>query len=208
MRLGMYTDAGLLTCARYPGSLGHEEQDAATFARWGVGAQSVIALGVNAQSTITLACECARASNRPAQGHDLPSHRVSLCHCTCRVFEGGQLLGGSSDGCAALHSNGVRMRWCGMTVGMLFYSRVLIQLTDLPPLHICELHHALPPRNAQLLPVSHTLPAGVLFRAAAPHCCTRCAPGVWVRPGWAGAVKLELPPGEPLTTYGPSGPAC
>ncbi|KAK9242916.1 glycoside hydrolase superfamily [Lipomyces tetrasporus] len=33
---GMYSDAGSYTCARYPGSLGYEEQDAKTFASWDV----------------------------------------------------------------------------------------------------------------------------------------------------------------------------
>ena len=33
---GMYSSAGKYTCARYPGSLGMEKQDAATFAGWGV----------------------------------------------------------------------------------------------------------------------------------------------------------------------------
>ncbi|KAI9754610.1 MAG: GTP cyclohydrolase II [Chaenotheca gracillima] len=33
---GMYSSAGTLTCARYPASLGYEEQDAKTFASWGV----------------------------------------------------------------------------------------------------------------------------------------------------------------------------
>jgi alpha-galactosidase len=36
MKLGIYEDAGTATCAGYPGSLGHEKQDAATFASWGV----------------------------------------------------------------------------------------------------------------------------------------------------------------------------
>ncbi|KAG8791686.1 hypothetical protein FRC16_000327 [Serendipita sp. 398] len=34
--LGIYGDAGTLTCAGYPGSLGYENIDAATFAEWGV----------------------------------------------------------------------------------------------------------------------------------------------------------------------------
>ena len=33
---GMYSDAGTMTCGRYEGSLGHEVQDAKTFASWGV----------------------------------------------------------------------------------------------------------------------------------------------------------------------------
>jgi alpha-galactosidase len=36
LKLGIYEDAGTLTCAGYPGSLGHEQQDANTFAAWGV----------------------------------------------------------------------------------------------------------------------------------------------------------------------------
>ncbi|GES57890.1 alpha-galactosidase agla [Aspergillus terreus] len=35
-RFGIYEDAGNLTCGGYPGSLGHEELDARTFADWGV----------------------------------------------------------------------------------------------------------------------------------------------------------------------------
>ncbi|KAM7274686.1 hypothetical protein ACFE04_016552 [Oxalis oulophora] len=37
LKLGIYSDAGTQTCSkRMPGSLGHEEQDAKTFASWGV----------------------------------------------------------------------------------------------------------------------------------------------------------------------------
>jgi alpha-galactosidase len=36
LKLGIYADAGTETCAGYPGSLGHEEIDAQTFADWGV----------------------------------------------------------------------------------------------------------------------------------------------------------------------------
>jgi alpha-galactosidase len=36
LKLGIYEDAGTATCAGYPGSLGHESQDAQTFASWGV----------------------------------------------------------------------------------------------------------------------------------------------------------------------------
>ena len=36
MKLGIYEDAGTTTCAGFPGSFGHEAQDAATFASWGV----------------------------------------------------------------------------------------------------------------------------------------------------------------------------
>jgi alpha-galactosidase len=36
MKLGIYGDAGTKTCAGYPGSLGHEDVDAQTWADWGV----------------------------------------------------------------------------------------------------------------------------------------------------------------------------
>ena len=36
LKLGIYEDAGTQTCAGYPGSLGHETQDAKSFAAWGV----------------------------------------------------------------------------------------------------------------------------------------------------------------------------
>jgi len=36
LKLGIYEDAGTATCAGLPGSYGHETQDAATFASWGV----------------------------------------------------------------------------------------------------------------------------------------------------------------------------
>jgi alpha-galactosidase len=36
LKLGIYEDAGTMTCAGYPGSLGHEATDAQSFADWGV----------------------------------------------------------------------------------------------------------------------------------------------------------------------------
>jgi alpha-galactosidase len=36
LKFGMYGDAGTMTCAGYPGSQGHEVQDAKTLASWGV----------------------------------------------------------------------------------------------------------------------------------------------------------------------------
>jgi hypothetical protein len=35
LKYGIYSDAGTLTCAKYPGSLDHEQLDAQTFAGWG-----------------------------------------------------------------------------------------------------------------------------------------------------------------------------
>jgi alpha-galactosidase len=36
LKLGIYEDAGTATCAGFPGSYGHEQQDASLFASWGV----------------------------------------------------------------------------------------------------------------------------------------------------------------------------
>lgn len=36
LKFGVYADAGTKTCAGYPGSLGHEQVDARSFAEWGV----------------------------------------------------------------------------------------------------------------------------------------------------------------------------
>ena len=36
LKFGIYSCAGAVTCAEYPGSYGHEFTDAATFAEWGV----------------------------------------------------------------------------------------------------------------------------------------------------------------------------
>jgi alpha-galactosidase len=36
LKFGIYTDAGRLTCQRRPGSFGHEQQDARSYAQWGV----------------------------------------------------------------------------------------------------------------------------------------------------------------------------
>ena len=36
LKLGIYSSPGAKTCARYEGSLGHEEQDAQTYADWGI----------------------------------------------------------------------------------------------------------------------------------------------------------------------------
>ncbi len=36
LKFGIYTDAGMLTCAKRPGSIGHEYQDAKQYANWGV----------------------------------------------------------------------------------------------------------------------------------------------------------------------------
>ena len=36
LKFGIYSDAGTMTCGKKPGGLGHEYQDALTYASWGV----------------------------------------------------------------------------------------------------------------------------------------------------------------------------
>jgi alpha-galactosidase len=36
LKIGIYSSAGTMTCARYEGSLGYEEKDAELWASWGV----------------------------------------------------------------------------------------------------------------------------------------------------------------------------
>lgn len=36
LKIGIYSDAGYMTCGKFPGSLGHEYQDARTYASWGI----------------------------------------------------------------------------------------------------------------------------------------------------------------------------
>ena len=36
LKFGIYSDAGIYTCEKRPGSLGYEEIDAKTYAEWGV----------------------------------------------------------------------------------------------------------------------------------------------------------------------------
>ena len=36
LKLGIYTDRGILTCQRRPGSFGYEKIDAETYAAWGI----------------------------------------------------------------------------------------------------------------------------------------------------------------------------
>lgn len=38
LKFGIYSDAGLFTCAGRAGSMGYEQEDARLFAEWGVGA--------------------------------------------------------------------------------------------------------------------------------------------------------------------------
>ena len=47
LKFGIYADYGTRTCAGYPGSLGHLETDARTFAEWGVDYVKVDTRAVN-----------------------------------------------------------------------------------------------------------------------------------------------------------------
>ncbi|MCX4745579.1 RICIN domain-containing protein [Kitasatospora sp. NBC_01287] len=68
LKLGIYEDAGTSTCAGYPGSLGHETQDAASFAAWGVDYlkyDNCNNQGLPAQSRYTTMRDALRATGRP-----------------------------------------------------------------------------------------------------------------------------------------------
>jgi alpha-galactosidase len=68
LKLGIYEDGGLQTCAGFPGSLGHETTDAQTFASWGVDYlkyDNCNNSGVNAQSRYTAMRDALAATGRP-----------------------------------------------------------------------------------------------------------------------------------------------
>jgi alpha-galactosidase len=47
LKVGIYSDAGTLTCGLYEGSLNHEQVDAATFADWGIDCKLHVPLGTS-----------------------------------------------------------------------------------------------------------------------------------------------------------------
>ncbi|MEY9910250.1 alpha-galactosidase [Catenulispora sp. MAP12-49] len=76
LKLGIYEDAGTMTCAGYPGSLGHETTDANSFASWGVdylkydncysdGVNQTSNGGPSAQSRYTTMRDALAATGRP-----------------------------------------------------------------------------------------------------------------------------------------------
>jgi alpha-galactosidase len=68
LKLGIYEDAGTSTCAGYPGSLGHEKQDAKLFASWGVDYlkyDNCNNTGVAAQTRYTAMRDALAATGRP-----------------------------------------------------------------------------------------------------------------------------------------------
>jgi alpha-galactosidase len=60
LKLGIYESAGSETCAHYPGSFGHEQTDAQTFADWGVDYLKYDNCGTNASNASTQAQYIAR----------------------------------------------------------------------------------------------------------------------------------------------------
>ena len=67
LKLGLYTDAGTATCSGYPGMYGHEQQDANTYASWGVDYLKVdwcSSTGINAQTEYTKIGNALRSSGR------------------------------------------------------------------------------------------------------------------------------------------------
>src|SRR6185437_5710288 len=76
LKLGIYEDAGTMTCAGYPGNLGHETTDANSFAAWGVdylkydncysdGVNQTSNGGPSAQSRYTTMRDALAATGRP-----------------------------------------------------------------------------------------------------------------------------------------------
>lgn len=69
LRFGIYTDAGTMTCAKRPGSIGHEFQDAQQYANWGVDYLKEdwcnTLPGQNSESSYTLMRDALAATGRP-----------------------------------------------------------------------------------------------------------------------------------------------
>jgi alpha-galactosidase len=67
LKLGLYTDAGTATCSGYPGMYGHEQQDANSFASWGIDYLKVdwcSSTGIDAQTEYTKIGNALRSSGR------------------------------------------------------------------------------------------------------------------------------------------------
>jgi alpha-galactosidase len=68
LKLGIYSDAGTLTCQSRPGSRGYEQQDASTYAYWGVDYLKYdwcYTSGLNMQQSYTLMRNCLLNTGRP-----------------------------------------------------------------------------------------------------------------------------------------------
>jgi alpha-galactosidase len=69
LKFGIYTDAGTMTCAKRPGSIGHEYQDAQQYANWGVDYLKEdwcsTLPGQSSESSYTLMRDALKATGRP-----------------------------------------------------------------------------------------------------------------------------------------------
>ena len=68
LKMGIYSDAGTETCGGYPGSLGHEYQDAIQYSRWGIDYLKYDwcnTPNINPQGAYTLISDALRAAGRP-----------------------------------------------------------------------------------------------------------------------------------------------
>ena len=68
LKMGIYSDAGTETCGGYPGSLGHEYQDAIQYARWGIDYLKYDwcnTPNINPQGAYTLISDALHAAGRP-----------------------------------------------------------------------------------------------------------------------------------------------
>ncbi len=69
LKFGIYTDAGTMTCAKRPGSIGHEYQDAKQYANWGVDYLKEdwcnTLSGQNSEASYALMRDALAASGRP-----------------------------------------------------------------------------------------------------------------------------------------------
>jgi alpha-galactosidase len=69
LKFGIYTDVGTMTCAKRPGSIGHEYQDAKQYAHWGVDYLKEdwcnTLPGQNSESSYTLMRDALAAAGRP-----------------------------------------------------------------------------------------------------------------------------------------------
>ncbi len=68
LKMGIYSDAGTETCGGYPGSLGHEYQDAIQYSRWGIDYLKYDwcnTPNINPKGAYTLIGDALRAAGRP-----------------------------------------------------------------------------------------------------------------------------------------------
>lgn len=81
LKLGIYGDAGYLTCAGFPGSRGYESRDAASYAEWGVDFlkyDNCWCVQILHHTSAASRATCFGHSNANGGGHD-------ACSSTCAV---------------------------------------------------------------------------------------------------------------------------